>query len=116
MCDAAPVPTPRHSGAGVGLRCASVPVAVDDPAAVEIVWREFHPDPIAGRHPNAEPPHPACRIGDELVVVLQLDLEHRVGQGLGDDRVHDDGLLLLDLTLRILVPACGSPGTSTECC
>src|SRR5260370_1330998 len=70
-------------------------VALDDAAAREVVGRQLDPDAIARRDAYEVAAHAAGGVGDELVAAFELDLEHRIGQRLRDDRVHHDGLLFL---------------------
>src|SRR5882762_5064497 len=87
--------------------CGTAPllaVAVDDAAARQVVGRELDADAVAGRDSNEVAAHTAGRVGDELVAVFELHLEHRVRQSLRDRGVHDDGLLLL-----VAVGGCGAP-------
>src|SRR2546423_509954 len=70
-------------------------VAVDDPAARQVVRRELDADAVARRDADEVAAHAAGRVGDELVAALELHLEHRVRQSLRDRGVHDDRLFLL---------------------
>src|SRR3954463_13503854 len=80
---------------GVGRRgCpALLLVAVDDAAAVEVVWRDLDADLVAGKHADAEPAHLAGEKREQLVIVLELDAEQQVRQGLGDLAVDFELLL-----------------------
>ena len=69
-------------------------VAVDDAAAVEVIRGDLDADLVAGQHADAEPAHLAGEVSEQLVVVLELDAEQQVRQGLGDLAV--DFELLLD--------------------
>src|SRR5438132_24700 len=94
------------SAAARGRRCGllratradpgrSIPVAVDDAAARQVVGRQLDADAIPGRDADEVATHTAGRIGNQLVAALDLDLEHRVRQSLRDDRVHDYSRLFL---------------------
>src|SRR2546430_16835162 len=72
-----------------------VAVAVDDAAARQVVRRKFDANAVAGRDADEVATHAAGSVGDELVAVLELHLEHRIRQSLRDGGVHDDRLLFL---------------------
>src|SRR5437016_319468 len=74
---------PRERGSGGPLL-----VAIDDPAAAQIVWRELDRHLVARQNLDEVHPHLARDVGQHLVSVLELDAEHRVGQRL-DDRSLD---------------------------
>src|SRR5260221_12112448 len=79
---------------------ALLAVAVDDAPARQVVWRQLDADPVAGSDADEVPAHPSGRVSDQLVTALNLDLEHRVGQRLRDNSVHDDrGFLLAAIIL-----------------
>src|SRR5438093_11217803 len=65
-------------------------VAVDDAAARQVVRRKLDADAVAGRDADEIATHAAGSVGDELVAVLELNLEHRVRESLRDGGVHDD--------------------------
>src|SRR5713101_3898982 len=88
---AAPSAAMRLSGGTAPL----LAVAVDDAAARQVVGRELDADAVARRDADEVAAHAAGRVGDELVAVLKLHLEHRVRQSLRDRGVHDDRLFLL---------------------
>src|SRR5680860_822557 len=69
-------------------------VAVGDPAAVEVVGRELDLHPVAREDADVVAAHLARDMAEHLVVVVELDLEHRVGQGLGDLALQLDLLFL----------------------
>ena len=48
--------------------------------AGEVIWRHFDVDPITDHNPDAKLAHLAFGLRDDLVLVLELHLEHRVGQ------------------------------------
>src|SRR6266550_5423104 len=85
-------------------------VAVDDAAARQVVRRKLDADAVAGRDADEVATHAAGSVGDELVAVLELYLEHRVRQSLRDGGVHDDGLLFL-----VAVGGCGAPSLRRAC-
>src|SRR5216683_4036997 len=69
-------------------------IAVHDPAARQIVRREFHRDLVPRQNPDEILAHLAGNVRQDLVFVFQLDAKHRVGQRL-DHRCHDfNGVLL----------------------
>src|SRR5438874_10852923 len=59
-------------------------VAVDDSAAGQVVRREFYCYLISGENPDEVLAHLAGNVREDLVLVLQLDAEHRVWQRLDD--------------------------------
>src|SRR6185295_2539709 len=63
-------------------------VAVDDSAAGQIVRRKLHCYLISSENPDEILAHLAGNVRQDLVLVFQLNAEHRVGQWL-DDRGHD---------------------------
>src|ERR1051325_4204304 len=69
-------------------------VAVRDAPAVEIVGRELDLDPVAGQDADVVPAHLAGDVAKHLVPVVELDLEHRVREGLHDLALHLDLLFL----------------------
>jgi hypothetical protein len=92
----------------------SLAIAVDNPAAIQIVWRQLDANPVTGDDPDPISPHTTCGIGDELVVVLQLHLEHRVRERLRHHSVQHDDLFLLDLSFRVALSSpAGSPGAAS---
>src|SRR3954453_18214493 len=82
-------------------------VAIDDAAAVEVVGGDLHADLVAGQHADAEAPHLAGEMGEQLVVVLELHAEQQVRQGLGDLTV--DLELLLYRHRQLLLGCTGKP-------
>src|SRR5688572_27029234 len=91
-------------------RTAQLPVAVDDARAIQVVGRQLAAHAVAGEDADAKPTHLAGHVAEHGVAVVQLDAEHRVGQGL------DDLALELDLLLLGHVPSLprggGAPGSA----
>jgi hypothetical protein len=69
-------------------------VSVGDPAAVEVVRRELDLHAVARENSNVVAAHLAADVPEDLMVVVELDLEHGVGQGLGDLALHLNFLFL----------------------
>src|SRR4051794_6506886 len=69
-------------------------VAVGDSASVEVVWAELDLHLVAGEDADVVAAHLARDVPEDLVVILELHLEHRVGQGLKDLALHLDLLFL----------------------
>src|SRR5918998_4126678 len=69
-------------------------MAIDDARALEVVRRQLDADAVAREDADPEAPHLARDVAEHLVPVVQLDPEHRVGQGLGDLALELDLLLL----------------------
>src|SRR5918996_2212569 len=65
-------------------------VAVGDPSAVEIVRRELDLDPVTRQDADVVTPHLAGDVSEDFVPVVELDLEHRVREGLDDLALHLD--------------------------
>src|SRR5690606_41744608 len=57
---------------------------VGDPALGEIVRGHFNQNLVAGQHPDAILAHTAGGVGDDLVIVLELDPEGRIGKQFKD--------------------------------
>src|SRR5450759_872668 len=93
----------RRRGRSLELRGdqALLAVAIDDAAARQVVRRQLHADAVARREPDEVAAHAASRVGDQLVAALDLDLEHRIGQRLGDDGVHDNRRFLLAAVILV---------------
>src|SRR6266508_2326461 len=70
-------------------------VSVCDPAAREVVRRQFDLDLVAGEDPDVVLPHLPRDRRENAVTPFELDAEHRARQGLGD--------LALDLDLVLLL-------------
>jgi hypothetical protein len=70
-------------------------VAIDDPAAVQIVRRELDLDPVTGEDPDAVAPHLAGGVAEGLVAAVERNPEIAVPQRLDDLAVELDLLFLL---------------------
>ena len=70
-------------------------VAVDDPAAVQIVRRQLDLDPVTGKDADAVAPHLAGGVTEGLVAAVESDPEVAVPQGLDDLAVELDLLFFL---------------------
>src|SRR4051812_14427050 len=92
--DRAPAPAPRGTSGG-GLL-----VAVDDATAGQVVGRELHDHAVLGQDADVVLPHLAADVGEDLVAVLQLHAEHRVGERLDHTALDLDGPVLLRHVLR----------------
>src|SRR5690349_8346301 len=77
-------------------------VAVDDAAARQIVRRKLDRDFVSRENANKIFAHLAGDVRQDLVLVLQLNAEHGVGQRL-DDRGHDFNGVLLGISRVALV-------------
>ena len=55
-------------------------VAVDDPRAVKVVWRDFNADAVTGKDSNPVAAHLARYVTEHEVSVVEFDAEHRVWQ------------------------------------
>src|SRR5256886_5667977 len=73
---------------------AELLVAVHNPAARQIVWRKLHRDFVSRENPDEILAHLAGNVRQNLVLVLELNAEHRVWQRLDHRRHHFNGVLL----------------------
>jgi len=78
----------------MGSRSRCLLVAVDNAAAVEIVWAELNRDAVAGEDADEVFAHTSRDVCKGLVLVLKLDLEHRIRQGFYDHRHHFNCIFL----------------------
>src|SRR5207237_8234073 len=69
-------------------------VAIDDAPARQIVRRKLDGDLVSRQNANKILAHLAGNVRQNLVLVLQLDAEHGVGQRLDDRGHHFNGVLL----------------------
>ena len=76
-------------------RTLALLVAVNDPAAVEIVRRELDLHPVAGEDTDAVAPHLPGRVSERLVAAVERNPEITVPQSLDDLAVELDLLFLL---------------------
>src|ERR1044071_6992800 len=89
------MPESRRPSAATAIaaRTARLPIPVANAAAREIVWAHLDANPIAKQDANAEFAHLAAGIGQQLVPVIELDFELRIGQRIDDGAVHLDGVV-----------------------
>src|SRR3954462_10565414 len=71
-------------------------VPVGDATSAEVVRSELDLHLVAGEDPDVVHPHLSRDVGEDLVAVLELDTEHRVGEGF-DDRPLDEDRVVLGL-------------------
>src|SRR6266545_117776 len=69
-------------------------VAVHDPAARQIVWRQFNQHPVPWEDPDVVHPHLSRDVSQNAVPVFELHPEHGVGERLGDRSLDLDSVLL----------------------
>ena len=115
---------PLHPLARAASRRARRPTwdllhAVGDATARQVVRGELDLDPVAREHLDVVDPKLATERGKDLVVVLERDTEHRVGEGLGDhtldlDHVCPGQASLLRAGWTGTVPAKGSPASRSS--
>src|SRR5690606_38403908 len=79
---------------------ASLLVAVDDASTREVVRRKLHDNAVLGKNTNVVLTHLAADVGENLVPVLQLDAEHRIGQWFDYPALDLDCPVLLSHILR----------------
>src|SRR3954453_2909551 len=87
-------------------------VPVGDSAAVQVVGRELDLHPVTRKDADVVAAHLARDVAEDLVIVVQLDAEHRVGQRLGDLALHLDFLFLRHQRPGRVAGAPTSPRTS----
>ena len=75
-----------------------VPHSSRDPTSLEVIRRQLHEDLVARDDPDEVHPHLPGDVRQHRVAVLELHLEHRVGEGLGDRALHLDDVLVARLT------------------
>src|SRR5690606_39150010 len=80
-------------GGGSMKRANALLEPVGDSTAAQVVGGEFDRDPVAFEDPDVVLPHPAGDVRQDLVAVLQLYTEVRVGQHLRDRTLHLDRVL-----------------------
>src|SRR3954454_945090 len=69
-------------------------VAVRDPPSVEVVRGELDLHAVARKDADVVAPHLPGDVPEDLVVVVELHAEHRVGEGLHDLALHLDLVFL----------------------
>src|SRR5882757_10455342 len=79
---------------GWGSRSRCLLVAVDNAAAVEVVWAELNRDAVAGEDADEVFAHTSGDVSKGLMLVFKLDLEHGIWQGLDDHRHHFNCIFL----------------------
>src|SRR5690606_15310897 len=77
-------------------------VAVDDPAAGQVVRAQLDHHPVLREDPDVVLTHLARDVSENLVPVAQLDAEHRVRQSLDHGALDLDDTVLLRHVLRYL--------------
>src|ERR1700733_8574239 len=81
-------------GDGMGSRNRCLLVAVDNAAAVEIVWAELNRDAVAGEDADEVFAHTSGDVSKGLVLVFKLNLEHRIWQRFDDHCYHFNCIFL----------------------
>ena len=59
-------------------------VAVNNSSAIQVVGTQLHGHAVAGQNADKVLAHPPRYMGQHFVVILELDLEHGIGQRLYD--------------------------------
>jgi len=75
-------------------------VAIDDPAATQVIRTQLDDHAIAWQYPDVVHPHLAADVSQNLVPVVELHPEERVGQGLNYRALNLDGTVFLGHVLR----------------
>src|SRR5712692_5243944 len=84
-------------------------VAVNDAPAGQVVWRKLDSNLVPGQDADEVLAHLSGDVRQHLVLVLELNAKHRVGQWL-DHRRHDlDGILLRIARVSLLLTPLGFP-------
>src|SRR5665213_3506020 len=73
-------------------------VAVNDAPAVQVVRTQLDGDAVSGKDADEVFAHATGDVREDLMLVLELDLEQRVGQDLGD-HCHDFNSIFLRQTI-----------------
>ena len=84
-----------NGNSGIALRLL---VAVDNAAAVEVVRAELNRDAVAGEDADEVFAHTSGDVCKGLMLVLKLDLEHGIWQGL-NNRSHHFNCIFLRQTI-----------------
>lgn len=63
---------------------AGTTIAIDDPTLGQIIRRHFDANGVAHDRPDAETPHPASRVSDDTMIILEQDAEAPVGKNFID--------------------------------
>src|SRR4026209_1758541 len=92
VCSSSPWVAPPESSAGGR---GDLLVAVDDPAAVEVVRRELDLHPVAGEDTDSIAPHLPGGVSERRVPAVECDPEITVPQSLDDLAVELNLLFLL---------------------
>src|SRR6185312_7517349 len=88
----------------VGWLSGLLLVSVHNAAPGQVVGRQLHHHPVLGQDADVVLPHLAADVGKHLVTILQLNTEHRIGQGLDHPALDLDGAVLLGHnSLKVLV-------------
>src|SRR5258708_2988384 len=69
-------------------------IAITDAAAGQVVRAHLDTYPIAEQDADAKFAHLAARISQQLMPIVELDFELRIGQRIDDRSVHLDGVVL----------------------
>jgi hypothetical protein len=70
-------------------------VPINNAAPGQVVGRELHHDAVLGQDADVVLPHLSADVGENLVSVLQLNAEHRIGQGFDHATLDLDGTVFL---------------------
>src|SRR5207253_5531575 len=89
-------------------RAAPLALAVDDPAAAEVVRRDLDPHAVARIDANPVAAHLAGGVAEGLVAVVERDLVHAVAEGL-DDLALELDLLLFPCHVHLLPSRAPAP-------
>ena len=76
-----------NEGAGKNSPKNQLLVPVHNPSAIQVVRTQLHGHAVAGQYPDEVLAHPSRDMGQHLVIILEFDFEHGVGQRL-NDRCH----------------------------
>src|SRR6266545_3183164 len=69
-------------------------VAIHDPAARQVIWRQLNQHPVPWEDPDVVHPHLSRDVSQNVVPVFELHPEHGVGERLGDRSLDLDSVLL----------------------
>ena len=75
-------------------------IAIHNPPAIQVIRTQLDRNPVAGKNTNEVLAHTSRNVGQSLMLVLKLHLEHRVRQRLNNNR-HDLNCIFLRQTILL---------------
>src|ERR1700737_5571998 len=90
-------------------------LTIRNPPSRQVIRRQLNEHLVSGKDPNEVFAHLAGDVSQHLVLVLQLDLEHRVGQCLQDGACHFNCFFLRHISFYFPNTRGPSAVIATEC-